>query len=68
METKGKRLQIVSSNKRERTVTIQAIYQDGTSTKYRTTRLSKEDYHYYSEHATERDLRQLLKTDEYYVI
>ena len=56
------------ANKRNRTFTIR-VYIDGILiSKYRTLKQSKEDFHYYSNFATQRDWEQFLKTDEYYRI
>ena len=61
------KLAIISSNKRERTITIQKLYDDGEKVVYKSVRLGKDEFHYYRNHATENDIRQFLKTDDYYI-
>lgn len=60
-------LKIISSNKRERTITIQKTYDDGEKVVYKSVRLAKEEFNYYIDYATENDIRQFLKTDDYYI-
>lgn len=60
-------LKIISSNKRERTITIQKTYDDGEKVVYKSVRLAKDEFHYYRHYATENDIRQFLKTDDYYI-
>lgn len=59
---------IVSSNKRNRTITFKKFYSDGTFTKYRTLPLDRETWHYYTNHATLGDWLQFLKGDDYYIL
>ena len=61
------KLKIISSNKRERTITIQKTYDDGTKVVYKSVTLARDEYHYYTNHATENDIRQFLKSDDYYI-
>ena len=68
METIGKKLEIKRSNKRERTLTIEATYANGNTTLYRTERLEKEDFNYYVNYATENDLQGLMHTVEFEII
>jgi hypothetical protein len=58
----------VWSNKLERTFTIKKYDCGKCYAKYRTIRQSKEDFHYYENHATLNDWKQFLKTDEYYEV
>ena len=60
--------EIISTNKRERTITIKCTYENGDITKYKSIPLTKEEWHYYSNHATENDIKNFLKTDDYYII
>lgn len=57
---------VTSSNKRERTITITCYYDDGTKVVFKSYQLSKEDFHYYRNHATYHDILQFLKTGDYY--
>ena len=63
-------IKVTRSNKRERTVTITKDYADGTKTVYKSIPLSKQEFAYYTEYATENDLRQFLNTTsgEYYIL
>lgn len=68
MEAKGN-YRIVSTNKRERTITIRHDYTDGsTPTFYKSCKLNKEDFNYYRNYATENDIKQFLKGDDYYIL
>lgn len=59
--------QIVSSNKRERTITFKVFDKNGNLTaRFKTYNLDKETFHYYTEFATFGDWEAFLKTDEYY--
>lgn len=59
---------ISRSNKRERTITIEVYYMNGDVVHYRSTPLSQDDFHYYTNHATENDIKNFLKTGDYYEI
>ena len=61
------KLEIISSNKRDRTITIRKTYDDGTKAVYKSVRLGKDEFHYYRNHATENDIKQFLKSDDYYI-
>lgn len=68
MEAKGN-YKIVSTNKRERTITIRHDYDDGsTPTFYKSFRINKEEFNYYKNHATENDIKQFLKGCDYYIL
>lgn len=60
--------EIIRTNKSERTITIKCTYEDGSSVKYKSTPQPKEEWHYYANHATENDIKQFLKSDDYYII
>lgn len=68
MKRNERNYKVVSSNKRERTITIQCTYEDGSKVKYRSNQLSKDEWEYYVHYATENDIKQFLKTDDYYLI
>jgi uncharacterized lipoprotein YehR (DUF1307 family) len=55
---------IVSTNKKEKTFTI--LTESGN--KYRSFPQDKETFNYYKFHATENDIKQFLKTDDYYSV
>lgn len=61
------KLEIIRSNKRDRTITILKTYQDGSKVVYKSFRLAKNEFFYYRSHATENDIKQFLKCDEYYI-
>lgn len=61
------KLEIISSNKRDRTIIIRKTYEDGTKVVYKSVRLTKDEFHYYRNHATEHDIKQFLKSDDYYI-
>jgi len=58
----GREFEIISSNKRERTITFRV---DGT--KYRTIPMSKEEFQS-AGHWTGNDWNQFMKSDEYYKV
>lgn len=59
--------QIVSSNKKERTITFKVFAKNGNLTaKYKTYNLDRETFYYYTEFATSGDWEAFLKNDEYY--
>ena len=61
--------QIVSSNKKERTITFKVFDKNGNLTaKYKTYNLDRETFSYYTEFATSGDWEAFLKTDEYYIL
>ncbi len=58
----------VAANRGRRTLTIR-VYHDGKLTsKYRTLPLSKEEFQYYSDFATQNDIRNFLRHEECEVI
>ena len=67
MEIKGL-YYTIKGNARLRTLTIRAFDGGKLHAKYRTMPQTPADYNYYSEHATQSDIKQLLKTNDYYVI
>lgn len=67
MTSKGA-IYTIAANRSRRTLTIR-VYHDGKlKSKYRTFPLSKEDFHYYSNFATQGDIRNFLQHEEYEVI
>ena len=67
MEIKGL-YYTIKGNARLRTLTIRAFEGGKLHAKYRTIPQTSDDYHYYTQHATQGDIKQLLKTNDYYVI
>ena len=59
---------ILRSNKREKTITIRKEYGDGTFTTYKSVRLPQDEFDYMVNYATENDIKQFLKTDDYYIL
>lgn len=57
----------VKANYSMRTFTLRFYYSDGTVTRYRTNRMSKEEFNSCL-HNTDRDWNEFLKSDDYYVI
>lgn len=57
---------ITSRNKRNRTITITRFENGKPFVKYRSVRLPKEEFDYYSNYATDSDIIDFLKTEEYY--
>jgi hypothetical protein len=55
---------IVSTNKRNRTITIKTR----VGNKYRSNRLPKKEFNYYTNYATQNDVAQFLKSNDYYPI
>lgn len=64
--TNERSFSIISSNKKERTITFKVWYNAKEFTKYKTLKLDKETYNYYTDFATNRDWETFMKTDEYY--
>lgn len=60
--------EIIRTNKRERTITIKCTYENGDVVKYKSTPLPKEEWQYYANHATENDIKNFLKSDDYYIL
>lgn len=58
----------IKGNARLRTLTIRAFDGGKLHAKYRTIPQTADDYNYYTEHATQSDIKQLLQTKYYYVI
>lgn len=62
-------VRITSTNKRERTITITKYNSEGKPyAKYRSNTLPKEEFNYYEHYATEDDIKNFLKSDDYYEI
>lgn len=59
-------IEVARSNKREKTITIRCTYDDGSKIYYKSLELTKEEFHYYTNHATQHDLENFLKNNEYY--
>ena len=57
----------VTANQSKRTFTIRKSYPDGTKVKYRTIKMSQEDFDN-EEFNTVNDWKQFLKSDEYYKV
>lgn len=57
----------VTANKSQRTFTIRTYVDGKLSSKYRTIKLSKEEFQN-AEYNTDNDWKQFLKTDEYYKV
>lgn len=60
--------EIISTNKIERTITIKCTYENGDIVKYKSTPLAKEEWQYYANYATENDIKNFLKSDDYYIL
>lgn len=61
---------ILRTNKKERTITIRCQYdrsKDG-HVDYKSYPLSKDDFNYYCNYATQSDIYQFMRTDDYYVL
>ena len=58
---------LVKANQSKRTFTIRNKFPDGTVLKYRTNKLTKEEFEQ-EEFNTSNDWRQFLKTDNYYKV
>ena len=58
----------ITGNKSKRTFTIREYYNGRLSSKYRTVKQSKNDFHYYSLFATQNDIKQLLRSGDCYLI
>lgn len=58
----------VRANHRQRTLTIREFVNGKLSLKIRTIRLSKDEFEYYSNFATENDIRNFLKSSDYYIV
>lgn len=56
-----------TSNERKRHFTLYVSYKDGSKTKYRTTKMSKEEFED-CKNNTSNDWEQFLKSDDYYKI
>lgn len=60
---------ILRTNKRERTITIRQQYKKTKGhIDYKSFPLSKEEFEYYAHYATEGDIRNFLRTENYYVL
>ena len=62
-----KRILRVSPNRAKRTFTLRFYYENGTVVKYRTMRMSIEEFRVI-EWNTENDWIDFLRTDEYYLV
>jgi len=58
----------VKANNSKRTLTIREFINGKLVSKYRSIRLDKDEFHYYSNFATQRDIRQFLHSSDYYRI
>lgn len=58
----------IKGNKRLRTLTIRAFEGGKLHAKYRTLPQTANEYNYYTQYATQSDIKQLLKINDYYVI
>ena len=58
----------ITSNKREKTFTIRLYHRGKLASKYRTIRQNKEDFNYYSNYATQNDIKQLLRSGDCYLV
>lgn len=61
-----RRFEIISSNKKERTITFKVWNDNKDFTKYKTINLERETYNYYTNYATNGDWEAFMKTNEYY--
>ena len=61
-------LKVIRSNKKERTITIEKTFTDGSKTRYKSVTLSKDEWHYMTQYATENDIKNFLKSDNYYIL
>lgn len=59
---------LLRHNRRNRTITIRCSYRDGSHQDYRSNSLSLADWAYYVHYATESDLIDFLKSNDYYLI
>lgn len=59
-------IEVARSNKREKTITIRCTYDDGSKIYYKSCELTKDEFQYYTNHATRHDLENFLKSGEYY--
>lgn len=60
-------LRIIRTNKKERTITIKKTTDKGTSI-YKSYPLEKNEFNYYKNNATQHDLFDFLRSDDYYMI
>lgn len=67
METKNVNYK-VRANRRERTLTIREYVNGKLSLKFRSIRLPKNEFNYYDNCATENDIRNFLKSSDYYIV
>lgn len=58
----------IKGDKRKRTLTIRSFIEGKLQAKYRTIPQTPHDFDYYTSTATQNDIRQLLKTNDYYVV
>lgn len=67
METKNATYK-VRANRSERTLTIREYVNGKLSLKFRSIRLPKDEFNYYANYATENEIRNFLKSDDYYIV
>ena len=58
----------IKGDRRKRTLTIRSFIEGKLQAKYRTIPQTPHDFDYYTQHATQGDIKQLLKSNDYYVI
>lgn len=58
---------VISSNQREKTIRIKKTYEDGKSVIFKSIPLPKEEWDYMKHYATENDIKNFLKSDDYYI-
>lgn len=61
-----RRFEIISHNKKEKTIIFKVWNDTKDFTKYKTINLDHETYNYYTNYATNGDWEALMKTNEYY--
>lgn len=59
---------LLSSNRKERTITIARTFRGKVYVKYRSFELTQSDWDYYTSDATEGDLKAFLRTNNYRVV
>lgn len=65
----NKHTYMITPNRSRRTITIRHFIDGKLISKYRSFRLNKEDWNYYGEgFASENDIKNFLKSTDYYVV
>lgn len=59
---------LLSSNRKERTITIARTFRGKVYVRYRSFELTQSDWEYYTSDATEEDLKAFLRTNNYRVV